>query len=338
MIAIKSLALVIALSTQVLSVCINDPDFIWTSTTDTGNPKKNCKQIRNKEARRVDMCPIPEVNAACQASCGMCCEDDAAYQFKLKKSDKLKDCDWITKNWKKKEIRFNNYCTKNNTKGQLYTWGNRTVRDVCPESCEFCQDPITVAPTPAPTTSAPTLSSAPSNQPTRLPSPQPSPFPTLKPSTLPSDSPSMVPSSAPSDTPSKAPSGTPSDVPSTVPSDSPSMVPSSAPSDTPSKAPSGTPSDVPSTVPSDSPSMVPSSAPSYFPSFNPTQSIEPSATPTAAPTCADNATFTFNLKANNNTVGCVWLMKNKNNNIDDKRLAKYCPDVDINRECCFSCS
>jgi hypothetical protein len=84
--------------------------------------------------------------------------------------------------------------------------------------------------------------------------------------------------------------------------------------------------------------MVPSSAPSYSPSFNPTQSIEPSATPTAAPTCADNATFTFNLKANNNTVGCVWLMKNKNNNIDDKRLAKYCPDVDINRECCFSCS
>jgi hypothetical protein len=305
MIAIKYLALVLALSTQALSACVNDPTFEWGSVTDSGNPKKNCKQIRNKEERRAAMCLISEVNAACPATCGSCCEDDAAYEFSLKKSDKLKDCVWITTNEKKKEKRFNEYCTRNNTKVKLHTWGGRTVRDACPVTCGFCHDPITVAPTPAPTTSAPTLSSAPSNQPTRPPSPQPSPFPTLK--------------------------------PSTSPSDSPSMVPSSAPSDTPSKAPSGTPSDVPSTVPSDSPSMVPSSAPSYSPSFNPTQSIEPSATPTATPTCADNATFTFNVKANNNEVGCVWLTRHIVN-IDNERLAKYCPDVDINRECCFSCS
>jgi hypothetical protein len=73
------------LSSQVAFACVNNPDFTWGSVTDDGNPQKNCKQIRNKEERRVDMCPIPEVNAACPQTCGLCCEDDSIFRFKLKK-------------------------------------------------------------------------------------------------------------------------------------------------------------------------------------------------------------------------------------------------------------
>ena len=315
---LKSIALALALfQGSAMSVCVNDPVFEWGSVTDSGNPKKNCKQIRNKEERRAAMCLISEVNAACPATCGSCCEDDAAYEFSLKKSDKLKDCVWITKNEKKKEIRFNEYCTKNNTKGKLHTWGNRSVRDACAVSCDFCFTGVkaitlapTAAPTPVPTatsapvaTVAPTLSGAPSNQPTRPPSPQPSPFPTLKPSKQPSDTPSNNPSNAPSDTPSNQPSDQPSGAPSKMPSDTPSMLPSNVPSDTPSNqpsdqpsgapskmpsdspsmVPSSDPSSVPSKQPSDSPSMVPSSDPSSEPSSNPTTSIKPSASPSSKP-------------------------------------------------------
>ena len=370
MIAIKYLALVLALSTQALSACVNDPTFEWGSVTDSGNPKKNCKQIRNKETRRAAMCLISEVNAACPATCGSCCEDDAAYEFSLKKSDKLKECHWITKNEKKKEIRFNEYCTKNNTKGKLHTWGNRSVRDACAVSCDFCFTGVkaitlapTAAPTPVPTatsapvaTVAPTLSGAPSNQPTRPPSPQPSPFPTLKPSKQPSDTPSNNPSSAPSDTPSNQPSDQPSGAPSKMPSDSPSMVPSNDPSSVPSKQPS------------DSPSMVPSSDPSSEPSANPTTSIKPSASPsskpsvtqpTPAPTpvptispaptpapspaptlaCQDSATFQFDLTSTSTaqSVGCDWLLKHKNDSVDVRRTGQYCQTATIKTNCCISC-
>ena len=394
-IAIKSLALVLALSTQALSVCVNDPDFFLIDTGN-GNKELNCKQIRNKEERRAAMCLISEVNAACPATCGSCCEDDATYEFSLKKSDKLKECHWITKNEKKKEIRFNEYCTKNNTKGKLHTWGNRSVRDACAVSCDFCFTGVkaitlapTAAPTPVPTatsapvaTVAPTLSGAPSNQPTRPPSPQPSPFPTLKPSKQPSDTPSNNPSSAPSDTPSNQPSDQPSGAPSKMPSDTPSMQPSKMPSDTPSNqpsdqpsgapskmpsdspsmVPSNDPSSVPSKQPSDSPSMVPSSDPSSEPSANPTTSIKPSASPTSSPTvaasssapsaqptpaptgvptaaCQDSSTFQFELTSTTTaqSVGCVWLLKHKNDSIDVKRTAQYCPTAAIKTNCCISC-
>ena len=155
MITFKSLALlVLVLSTQVLSACVNNANFTYGSLTDDGNPQKNCKQIRNKEERRVAMCPIAEVNDACRQTCGACCENDAAYHFKLKEIKKSVGCDWITKNSKKKEMRFNKYCTKNNTQGKLHTWNGRSVRDACPKSCDFCfngDKAIPTAPTPAPT-------------------------------------------------------------------------------------------------------------------------------------------------------------------------------------------
>lgn len=292
------------------STCLNDPTFEVTSHVDRGSPLKNCRQIRIKQSRRENLCPMRSVNEACPHTCGKCCEDDDSYFFKLQTSDKMVDCEWISMNSKKKEKRILRYCTKNNSKGKLYAWGNRTVRDGCPKSCDFCfndDKAITVAPTSDPSqfpTSYPTLSSFPSDQPTRPPSPMPSPFPTLKPSNMPStlpsqipstkpsytpssfpsDQPSLLPSNTPSYQPSLAPSIIPSYQPSHVPSDRPSEIPSRKPSDSPSLAPSDDPSSYPSSAPSDSPSMMPSSDPSDTPTTNPTQSIKPSSTPTAIPT------------------------------------------------------
>jgi hypothetical protein len=84
---IRALAIVLlALSSQVMSACVNDPDFKWPSYTEVGNPMKNCTQIRIEPASREAMCPIPEVNVACPLTCGTCCEEDedATYKFKLK--------------------------------------------------------------------------------------------------------------------------------------------------------------------------------------------------------------------------------------------------------------
>jgi hypothetical protein len=82
---IRALAIVLALSSQAMSTCVNDPDFEWPSYIEDENPMKSCTQIRIEPASREAMCPIPEVNVACPLTCGTCFEDeDASYKFKLK--------------------------------------------------------------------------------------------------------------------------------------------------------------------------------------------------------------------------------------------------------------
>ena len=317
MVALKNLALaLVILPDLVWSACQNDPTFKYPSSTDL-NKLKNCKQIRNNELRRQNMCKIQAVNLACPQSCGVCCDNDQTYEFKLKKSSKMVNCYWLFKNDKKKAKRVANYCTKDNDAGKLHDYKGRSVRDACAETCGICKSEITAAPTPSPTpvTAVPTLTGAPSAspssapsvkpsaQPTRPPSPAPSPFPTLRPTFMPSDQPSQQPSKMPSDEPSQDPSDQPSqepskkpsdqpsqqpsklpsDQPSQDPSDQPSLEPSKKPSDQPSFQPSMDPSEVPSTKPSDQPSQFPSFDPSDEPSHNPTTSIKPSASPSSAP-------------------------------------------------------
>ena len=156
----KALAIVIALfQGSAYAYCGNNATFTAISYTDDGNPSKNCKQIRQKEERRQAMCPKADVNAQCPHTCGSCCEDDPSYTFHLKRqTDTIVNCTWILKNSKKKEIRFNEYCTKNNTKGKLHSVNGRSVRDACSLSCDYCFTgalQITTAPTPAPS-AAPT--------------------------------------------------------------------------------------------------------------------------------------------------------------------------------------
>ena len=81
---IRALAIVLALSSQAMSTCVNDPDFEWPSYIEDENPM-SCTQIRIEPASREAMCPIPEVNVACPLTCGTCFEDeDVTYKFKLK--------------------------------------------------------------------------------------------------------------------------------------------------------------------------------------------------------------------------------------------------------------
>ena len=84
----------------------------------------------------------------------------------------------------------------------------------------------------APTTPAPTVSSAPSAAPTASPSASPSASPTASPSASPSDSPSDVPtliSEAPSSSPSKVPTATPTKAPVIGLSEAPSSGPTPSP-------------------------------------------------------------------------------------------------------------
>ena len=328
MITIKSLALVLALSIQVLSICVNNANFTYVSLTDDGNPQKNCKQIRNKEERRVAMCPIAEVNDACRQTCGACCEDDAAYHFKLKEIKKSVGCDWITKNSKKKEIRFNKYCTKNNTQGKLHTWNGRSVRDACPKSCDFCfngDKAIPTAPTPAPTCDGddPAFSfnlegnNAKEVRECSWLLQHKSPHvdarrktrycvkpdintaccescytPSASPNTVPSMVTSTTPSAGPTPVPSPVPTSIPTPVPSPGPTPGPTPVPTPVPTPTPSMVPSVAPSAGPSVSPSATPSTFPSSLPSNLPSLMPSSSPsdQPSATPSDQPSALPSLT------------------------------------------------
>lgn len=144
------------------------------------------------------MCLIPEVATACPQSCGFCCEDANTFEFKLKNKDTIQNCARILRNDKKTTKRINSY-----------SYNNRTIRDACPLSCDFCFStitakpasvptgtPVTPVPTKAPTpavTAFPTLTLRPSTAPSRPPSPQPSPFPSAVASEKPSRPPSPQP-------------------------------------------------------------------------------------------------------------------------------------------------
>ncbi len=179
----KRIVLLSQLFAGVAATCLNNATFKIVSYVDSGNPLKNCKQIRMKQERRESLCPIQSVMDACPHTCGICCEDDDTYRFKLKNIDNIVGCDWITKNRKTKEKRILKYCTKNNTEGKLHTWGGRSIRDACPKSCNFCftSDAPSMLPSSDPSgqpTNTPTLSIEPSLTPTRYLE-KPSAVPTL---------------------------------------------------------------------------------------------------------------------------------------------------------------
>ena len=139
----KSIALALALSSgeATISPCANDNDFRYPSPVE--DKMLNCKQIRYRENRRALMCTFPEVATNCPQACGLCCEDVASYQFKLRNMDVFQSCTWIlgNKNMEKIKRRHSIYCTYGE-ENLLYAWGNRTVRDACPVSCDFCFSPV----------------------------------------------------------------------------------------------------------------------------------------------------------------------------------------------------
>jgi len=100
-------------------VCLNDDTWNWFDTDVV-----TCKWIRNKEARRKKFCPKASVLESCPQSCGICCEDDPSYKFKV--NDKNRSCSWVGD----KNIRKSKYC-------DTFQNGNM-VRNACPYVCGAC--------------------------------------------------------------------------------------------------------------------------------------------------------------------------------------------------------
>ena len=204
----------------------------------------------------------------------------------------------------------------------------------------------------------------PSQVPSDLPSLKPSQSPSRKPSQVPSSLPSLKPSQVPSDKPSLKPSQSPSSKPSQSPSAGPSNKPtvSIKPSAAPSKAPVGAPT-VPVPAPVTPPVAPPVASPvaacvddslfTFTLVTDATKSVDCAwitknakaiATRTSTycgngeikykgcpstcdgcGTCADDATFTFELtNQTGKFVNCSWLPKSKNSAL---RISTYCPTV-----------
>lgn len=84
-----------------------------------------CRDIREFEVTRLELCQLEEVQMHCPFSCGICCEDSSNF---------FVNCEWIAeKGWRKIE-----YC------GQ--TFEHRMVQEMCPVACEYCMDPVLTNP------------------------------------------------------------------------------------------------------------------------------------------------------------------------------------------------
>jgi len=96
-------------------VCANDRKYRTPNN-------KNCAWIGMKKNRRKKFCSTNAIIfEKCPVTCGVCCEDDVTFQFKLK-SGKKKRCNYLNEN-KPKRMK---YCK------------NALVRSSCPKKCNAC--------------------------------------------------------------------------------------------------------------------------------------------------------------------------------------------------------
>jgi len=96
--------------------CTNDKSFQLKNN-------KKCAWIGNgSEKRRSKHCKNNNVRMSCPVTCGICCEDDPTFTFKINRGV-MKGCDWIDE---KKPKRME-YCKK------LY------ISSSCPIKCDDCK-------------------------------------------------------------------------------------------------------------------------------------------------------------------------------------------------------
>jgi hypothetical protein len=131
-----------------VETCFNDAEFL---SKEFEGRKRSCKNIRLDESRRNTLCQFDDVRMACPQSCGFCCIDTATYTFKSV-DKKRRRCGWISR---RNAVSRRNYCGK-------YLNG-ATVRDKCPEACDFCFDPViqSQSPSSTPNQAAPTKAPSP---------------------------------------------------------------------------------------------------------------------------------------------------------------------------------
>merc|ERR1712150_67488 len=107
-----------------------DLKFAWTDTP-------SCKWIRRSEDRRTKWCTeSTSVFENCPYTCGTCCQDDPTYTF-LNDNGAEKDCKWLSQ----KSGRADKYC------GRWIDGG--VVRYSCPQTCDYCEEPVNRAPSPS---------------------------------------------------------------------------------------------------------------------------------------------------------------------------------------------
>ncbi len=88
--------------------------------------KYTCSSLRLDETRRQKSCLNEEVRDNCPKTCGLCCEDDDQYEFKINDSGpELGDCTWL-----RKSHSLLYFCDE--------FLNGRMVKDACSYSCRFC--------------------------------------------------------------------------------------------------------------------------------------------------------------------------------------------------------
>lgn len=94
---------------QVPSPCLNSKTFTFYYA----GMDRDCQNIRIDDFRREQLCIFEEVSQNCPQTCGLCCEDDGEYEFKIKRRTEGKPRTRVTKKCKwlgNKVSRQEKYC------------------------------------------------------------------------------------------------------------------------------------------------------------------------------------------------------------------------------------
>jgi len=92
-----------------------------------GKKRKNCTWIgkKGKDSGRVErLCERDDVTAACPSTCGLCCGDNADFEFKAMKKGKMQTCEWLAKKYDQRKEN----CKK------------IEVKSACQAACKNCSN------------------------------------------------------------------------------------------------------------------------------------------------------------------------------------------------------
>lgn len=105
-------------------VCENDLNYFANN-----KEKLTCLYIGDNENLRQKWCKTKKTQEACPVTCGICCRDDLSWVFTTYQGTRKK-CAWM----KGEKIRQTRYCDK--------VRDGRLMKLACPETCNFCFDPV----------------------------------------------------------------------------------------------------------------------------------------------------------------------------------------------------
>lgn len=102
------------------SSCLNNQSYTFEDYS--------CISIKTNETLRQSSCLNEQVRDNCPQTCGLCCENDPNFTFKVNGTiPKRKTCEWLGKG---QHYEFLNYCD--------FYQNKRMVKEACAKSCSFC--------------------------------------------------------------------------------------------------------------------------------------------------------------------------------------------------------